>query len=195
MNNTYAINTTRGFEFEVARELDEMGVTTWVPKQLLVKHVKEKKSPVWYDKPYVGKLLFGVFPAVLYRDVCEHKHVIGKPLPLTRRDISGAPSYSVKTLAGSEVHVPAVPGLRDFKAVVDDEYADMERRRDNSEWVCAHKPGDALRILEGPFEGFAAIFKEIARARDGDLKEVRVEVEVFGRPTALQIAPDLVEKA
>lgn len=192
MSNTYAINTTRGREFQVEADLIEMGLKPWVPRQLCVKHVKEKKDPVWYDRPYVGKLIFCVFPAVYFRDVFQNKHVIGKPIPLTRNDIKGQRAHVV---AGTNVHVPAKPGLQDFKRAVESEYEDMKRKRDNSQWVCAHEPGDALRILQGPFEGFQAVFKDSIRRAKDDMAEVRVEVDVFGRATPLSIAPDMVERA
>lgn len=189
MTNTYAINTTRGREFAVEAELQDMGLKPWVPRQLCVKHVKEKKEAVWYDRPYVGKLMFCVFPAVYYRDVAELKHVIGKPFSLSQKDIDGQPAF---TVLGTDVRSPAISGLRDFQKAVDAEYSDMQRKRENAEWVCAHQPGDALRILGGAFEGFAAVFKDSIRRAQDDFAQVRVELDVFGRTTTVSLPPDMV---
>lgn len=204
--NTYAINTTRGKEFAVESDLIEMGLHPWVPRRLCVKSVKGKTDPVWYEKPYVGKMMFCTFPAVYFRDVVDHKHIIGKPIPLGQRDIEGKggkylthpkPNESTLVLGddGAPIQIKPVYGLRHFKQAVEAEYEDMVRKRENSSWVCAYAPGQALRILSGPFEGFLSIFKDsIRRARD-ESAEVRVEVDIFGRATSVSVTPDMVERA
>lgn len=188
MTNTYAINTTRGKEFEVEDELKKIGLHPWVPKRLESKYIKEKRKASWYDTPYVPKLIFCVIPAIYWRDVFEMKHVIGRPAPLSRLDIEGVPA--VKN--GSIRDRPARYGLKDFRKAVDAEYQDMQRRKVNSEYQCQYKPGQALEILDGPFVGFTGEFQKIIKGAADSYAKLRVEVQIFGRHTPVDIDPDKV---
>lgn len=175
----YAINATRGKEFEVESELTEMGLHPWVPRQLASKYVKEKRSVVWYDRPYVGKLLFSIIPAVYFRDVFKLKHVIGKPIKLNRLDIEGDPSRNA-------------PGLKDFQAAVREEYEDMQRRKENSEYRCQYEPGQALRILDGPFADQHAVFLKAIRQAHDEYHKLRLEMAIMGRKATVELDPDKV---
>lgn len=197
MSNTYAINTTRNKEFTVEQELQEMGLHPWVPRFLASKYVKEKRETVWFDKAYVPKLLFCVVPAVYWRDVVELKHVIGKPLEFSRRDIDGVPAHRERREGdepgqGTGKFIPEVPGFRQFKAAVEAEYADRERLKANSEYECQYQPGQALTMLSGAFEGFQAVFKDTIKRAHDDYHKIRVEVAVFGRESLLEVDPDKV---
>ncbi|MFS4581027.1 hypothetical protein [Phaeobacter sp. C3_T13_0] len=75
------------------------------------RYVKKKRAAVWYDRPYVPKLLFCVVSGIYRRDVYGLKHVIGKPIQLSRLDIDGD-------------NQRGAPGSREFQAWVDAEYLD-----------------------------------------------------------------------
>lgn len=192
MTNTYAINCTRGKEFDVEAELVSLGLHPWVPRRLEAKYVKEKRQAVWYDKPYVPKLMFCVIPAIYWRDVFELKHVIGKPTELSRLDIEGQPACKIETRDGTLVDRPARHGLKDFRNAVTAEYEDMQRRKVNSEYQCQYLPGQALEILSGAFAGFTGEFKQIIKGAADDYAKLRVEVQIFGRDTPVDIDPDKV---
>jgi transcriptional antiterminator NusG len=194
MTNTYAINTTRGKEFEVEAEIRAMGLKPWTPRRLDSRRIKEKSETVWYDRPYVGKLLFCVVPAIYWRDVHDLKHVIGKPVQLSRLDIEGQPAHKKKYDPDGALF-PAVPGLKDFKAAVEAEYADTERRRANNEYQCQYAPGQALELLAGTFEGFPATFKDVVQRAHDEYAKLRVSVEFFGRETTLEVDPNKVKVA
>ena len=189
MENTYAINTTRGKEFVVERELGEMGLHPWVPRALCRRKIPEKKDFAWYDRPYIPKLQFCVIPPVYFRDVLGLKHVIGKPFALHSLDMNGTPAF---TVVGTDVRVAARPGLNAFREAVDAEYEATERLRDLGEWECLYRPGDALRIIEGPFEGFPATFQKTLHNAHNGHPMLQLHVEIFGRPTATEVAPDAV---
>ncbi len=189
MTSTYAINTTRNQEFTVEQELQDMGLQPWVPRFLASKHVKEKRETVWFDRAYVPKLIFCVVPSIYWREVVELKHVIGKPLEFSRRDIEGVPAHQKQS---SGVWVPEVPGFRQFKAAVEAEYAQRERLKTNSEYECQYQPGQALIMLSGAFEGFHAVFKDTIKRAHDDYHRLRVEVAVFGREALLEVDPDKV---
>lgn len=193
MSNTYAINTTRGQEFTVEREMWALGLHPWVPRRLDVRYIKEKRDTVWYDRPYVPKLMFSVIPAISWPDVVKLKHVIGKPFPLSDLDIKGTPAQVITRKDGSKVSVPAVPGLNDFKAAVEAEWNDAERRKKNGEYECLYVPGQALEILDGPFEGFRAEFKKTIQHAHDEYARLKVAVDIFGRETPVEVDPDKVK--
>jgi transcriptional antiterminator NusG len=182
MTNTYALNVTRQQEFRTAGELRALGLKPWLPLSRACVWVKKTKSYVWYDRPYVHKLIFCVIPAITWPDVVKLKHVIGKPMELTRRDIEGEPKAPIPR-----------DGLIQFKRRVEAEYDDMRRREANSEYECQYTPGQALTVLSGPFEGFPAVYKEAVDAAHNDFTRLRVSVSVFGRDTALELDPDQVD--
>lgn len=190
MTNTYVINTTRGKEFEVESDLTDMGLHPWVPRQLDSTYVKERREYVWYDKPYVGKLIFCVIPAIYYRDVMEHKQVHGKPFELSRLGIEGIPAHR-KTWG--EV-VPEVPGLKQFKQVVEAEYADRQRKKANSEYQCKYQPGQALDILSGVFEGMDSQFDGVTQREFDAYPMIRVDVDFMGQKVAVVLDPDAVRE-
>lgn len=192
MTNTYAINTTRNEEFSVRDDLKAMGVNPWVPCRLGSRYIKEARAVKWYDTAYVPKLMFAVIPAILWRDVVEHKHVIGKPVPLSRLDIKGTPAH-VKQ--GTGAWTPAVPGLNDFRNAVEAEYADAKRAQENSEYQCQYQPGQALELLTPPWDGFTATFSEVIRHAHDDYAKLRVEVDMFGRKATLEVDPDRVRSS
>lgn len=192
MTNTYAINTTRGKEFAVEADLVALGVTPWVARRLDSKYIKEKRQTVWYDVPYVPKLLFCVFPAVYWNDVRAIKHVIGKPIALSERDIRGTPGYDIKGRDGKTRKIAPLNGLNDFQASVAAEYADKQRNRQNSEYECQYTPGQALEMLAGPFEGMPVAFDRAIKRAHNHYSKLRVSVEVFGRATMVEVDPDMV---
>jgi transcription termination/antitermination protein NusG len=189
MTNTYAINTTRGKEFEVEAAMLTLGLQSWVPRRLDSRYVKEKRESAWYDRAYIPKLMFGVIPAIYWPDVLAIKHVIGKPIPLSQRDIQGAPAYVCKV---NGKHMPSVPGLSQFRAAVEAEYADAERRKANTEYQCQYAPGQALTLLAGAFDHLPAQFVGVIKRAHDDYTKLRVSVEIFGRATHIEVDPDKV---
>lgn len=200
MSNTYAINTTSGKEFEVETELQAIGLKPWVPKILLSKNVKEKPRPIWYDRAYIPKLIFCVIPAIYWPDVMGIKHVHGKPFPFTARDIEGRsagflthpkPNEHQYVLddAGNPKPIRAVYGLKDFRKVVEAEYADREKLRANNDYQCQYHAGQALELIGGVFEGFPAIFRDTIHHAHDDYSKLRADVVLFGRETMIEMDP------
>lgn len=203
MSNTYAINTTSGKEFEVETELQAIGLKPWVPKILLSKNVKESPKPKWFDRAYVPKLIFCVIPAIYWPDVTGLKHVHGKPFPFTTRDIEGRgegflthpkPNEHIPLLdpQGNRRPIPAVAGLVHFKAAVDAEYADAERRRANNDYQCMYTSGQALELLGGVFEGLPAVFRDTIHHAHDEYAKLRVEITTMGGQVKMEIDPSNV---
>jgi len=190
VTNTYAINVTRGKEFAVEAELQEMGLHPWVARRLDSKKITQQKERVWFDTPYVSKLVFCVFPAVYWNDVVALKHVIGKPFEMTRLGISGAPAFRIERKDGSFKDVPQVFGLNDFKSAVEAEYRDAERKRANNLYQCAYTPGQALEVLSGQFAGLPVEFKQAIRRAHQDYARLVVEVDIMGAKRSVEMDPD-----
>ena len=184
MSNTYAINVTRGKEFDTEAELQALGLHPWLPRRLASKYVKERRAFSWYDRPYVGKLIFCVIPAIYWPDVRKLKHVIGKPEKLSRLDMDGH-------MAGGVYR----PGLKDFEKAVAAEYADAERQRANAEYQCQYTPGQALTLLRGPLEGLSGAFREVVKRAHDDYPRLKVAVDFMGRPTLVEVDPDHIKAA
>lgn len=203
MSNTYAINTTRGKEFEVEAELQALGLKPWVPRILLSKTVKEKPEPIWYDRAYIPKLIFCVIPAVYWPDVREIKHIHGQPFPFSQRDIEGkSAGYLTEPKPnehkfvldgeGNRKPIPAIAGLKDFKALVDAEYADKERLMTNNSYQCEYKAGQALELIVGAFKGYPAVFDKVIKNAHDDYAKLSVTVNIMGNDTPVQVDPDAV---
>lgn len=203
MSNTYAINTTNGKEFEVEAELQALGLHPWVPRILMSKMVKEKKNPVWYDRAYVPKLIFCVIPAIRWPDVTAIKEIHGKPFAFSQRDIEGRKAgflthpkpndhTPILDANGGLQPIKAIAGLKDFKAVVEAEYAERKRLQANNDFQCHYVPGQALELLRGAFVGMPARFMDTIHHAHDDYAKLRVEVDIFGRPTRVEMRPDEV---
>lgn len=190
MANTYAINVTRGKEFEVEAELQAIGLHPWVARRLDSKKITQQKERVWFDTPYVSKLIFCAFPAVYWNDVLDIKHVVGKPFLITRLGITGSPACRIERPDGTFKDVPQVFGLADFKAAVEAEYKDAQRKQANNLYQCAYTPGQALEVLSGQFEGFPVQFKQVIKRARQDYARLVVQVDIMGAVRDVEMDPD-----
>lgn len=172
VTNTYAINTVRNKEFEVAQELSDLGLPmVWCPIALASKYLKQQREYKFYDRAYISKLIFAVIPAIYYSDAIALKHVIGKPLELNR--------YDCKELG-------------QFRARVEAEYEDARRKQANSEYRCQFEPGQALEVVSGVFADKSAIFRGLVEKSHDEYAKLKLELELMGRPTFVEIDPDMV---
>ena len=203
MSNTYAINTTRGKEFDVEAELVSLGLHPWVPRRLEEKYVKEKGQSVWYDRPYVAKLIFCVIPAVYWRDVVELKHVIGKPSAISERDVKrpqDAPKQRgfltkpkphedqlVTDANGNPIPIPIKSTLEDFRNAVQAEYQDMQSRKEDNDYQCTFEPGQALELLDDVFADHDAKFLEVIRDAKTKRAKLRVEMQMMGSTVKVDV--------
>lgn len=56
--------------------------------------------------------------------------------------------------------------------------------------ICDFMVGEAVKVNEGPFSGFAGVIREVHIEK----KKIKVEVKIFGRPTDLELEYSQVEK-
>ncbi len=89
----------------------------------------------------------------------------GRPLPLKPEEV-----HYILRMAGLEETVQAKPQVAKVELEI--------------------QPGDAVKIITGPFEGFSGIVKEV----DEEKQELKVSVTIFGRETPVTVHLSEVEK-
>ncbi|MFN4223846.1 MAG: transcription termination/antitermination protein NusG [Fervidobacterium nodosum] len=89
----------------------------------------------------------------------------GRPLPLKPEEV-----HYILRMAGLEETVQAKPQVAKVELEI--------------------QPGDAVKIITGPFEGFSGIVKEV----DEEKQELKVNVTIFGRETPVTVHLNEVEK-
>ena len=52
------------------------------------------------------------------------------------------------------------------------------------------REGQIIRVLDGPFTGFSGVVKEV----DKKSSIVKVDVQVYGRVTPVDVAPEQIER-
>ena len=65
----------------------------------------------------------------------------------------------------------------------------IQMRLEGMETIIDFSVGDNIRVIEGPFENFVGIIKEV----DKDKKKVKVHISIFGRETPVELDFNQVE--
>lgn len=65
-----------------------------------------------------------------------------------------------------------------------------EMRQPVADEVEEYVVGESIKVISGPFSGFAGEIKEV----NSDRKKIKVEVKIFGRPTDLELENNQVER-
>jgi transcriptional antiterminator NusG len=90
----------------------------------------------------------------------------GRPLPLKPQEV-----HYIKRLAGlEEIHHEAKAQVTKVELEI--------------------QPGDSVKIITGPFEGFVGVVKEV----DEEKQELKVNITIFGRETPVTVHVSEVEK-
>ena len=71
--------------------------------------------------------------------------------------------------------------------LTDDEVIQM--RLEGMETVIDFNIGDNIRVIEGPFENFVGVIKEV----DKDKRKVKVHISIFGRETPVELDYDQIQ--
>jgi transcriptional antiterminator NusG len=62
-------------------------------------------------------------------------------------------------------------------------------RLEGMETVIDFNIGDNIRVIEGPFENFVGVIKEV----DKDKRKVKVHISIFGRETPVELDYDQIQ--
>ncbi|HHT94853.1 MAG TPA: transcription termination/antitermination protein NusG [Clostridia bacterium] len=65
----------------------------------------------------------------------------------------------------------------------------IQMRLEGMETVIDFNVGDNIRVIEGPFENFVGIIKEV----DKDKRKVKVHISIFGRETPVELDYDQIQ--
>ncbi|MDH3444540.1 MAG: UpxY family transcription antiterminator [Deltaproteobacteria bacterium] len=159
----YAIKSKPNREKEVQRRLNDLGIEVFLPWMRARR--RRRGRPQW--------VLVPLFPNYLF----------------TRLDLQ---------VSGKAARY--VPGVKDFLkfgshvAEVSDAIIEQLRERcpDGVAQIdqLKFKPGQAVRIQEGPFAGVEAIFERTLK----DSERVAVLLEILGRRTKLELPAEAIEK-
>ncbi len=65
----------------------------------------------------------------------------------------------------------------------------IQMRLEGMETVIDFNVGDNIRVIEGPFENFVGIIREV----DKDKRKVKVHISIFGRETPVELDYDQIQ--
>lgn len=162
-----------GREFEVAEAIEATGASASVPRKVEAKRVPTKRRPVPVTTPYLANYVFIDCTA-------EQWHAI----------------RGVKHLASTMRMVPAgeVKHLRRFVDAIESAYDSEMQRIEAGGRVEEYAPGEALRIISGPFGDMLATFRRVVEKADG-WPEIEAEGELMGRAVRFRVDPVKARKA
>ena len=165
---TYLAYAKAKKEFEVEQDLRDLGLAVWVARK--IEFVRRGKRQVFEAKeaPYLPNYIFIECPDSAFKDVRAHKHIIGKPEPLSGLDMRS---------------------LGIFREHVEVEYQDAQRVEGNQVAMKAFKAGQAMRFVDQRFEDNLLRFKEMVETAEHSYPRVRMEMEMMGQVVEIDADP------
>ncbi len=163
----YVARCRAGQEMRIAAELANAGIEAWCP----VKDVRRKKR-------------FGSGVAV-YSVPVFHSYVFVRLMPVAEAWVGALMASRLVALVGRN-GVP-LPIAND---IVNTLKLNVNRRPKNDEDLPI-KVGDTARVIEGPFASFMATVKAVM----GKRWRVKVDVDIFGRMTPVELEIDQLSRS
>ena len=155
-------------EFEVESQIQALGAECWVPRKLEVKRVGKKRTPQIVERPYL--------PNVIFMDLTDEQwHAV----------------QSIKFLASTMKVIPEfdLRQVKTFRRLVDEENAAIRRAQENQEALEEFKPGEALKVIAGPFSEMIAEFCRVVQASHDLHPHYEAELEFMGQKTRVRLDP------
>lgn len=157
-----------GKEFEVEQEIKDLGITAWVPRRVEIKRVGKKRKPIISERPYLPNAIFMDLTPHQWHQVHSIKFLASTMRQLNRRD---------------EQDVQA------FRQAVADEQAEARRALANQKAVAEFTPGQAIRVLTGPFSDMVVEFRKVVQAAHDLHPHYEAEMEIMGRKSTIRLDP------
>jgi transcription antitermination factor NusG len=158
-----------GREFAVQADIEALGMSAWVARQINAKRVPTSRVAVAVIAPYLPNYVFIECSDDQWHRLREVKHLASTLAPIAPRV---AREY-----------------LDPFRAQIDAAFAERQEAISAGAAVAEYNPGDLLQIMAGPLAGHLATFRKLAETDHDLFPRIRADVELFGRTTTIDIDP------
>ena len=180
----YMVQTYTGYEQKIERtlkahlekgELDSSIVTSVVvPMKEVVTQTKDGKKRTIHEKILPGYIMLELdLPEIGWKDTCS----------IVRR-VQG-----VNGFVGTDPNELPRP-ISDKEAINIFQLTGEIKGGKSSQASIAYNLGDHVKIKSGPFESFCGVVEEI----NADKDKLRVNVQIFGRATPVEVSVSQVDK-
>lgn len=163
-----------GKEFEVEREIADLGITAWVPRMVEIRRAGKKRTPTITERPYLPNAIFMDLTPRQWHEVHQIKFLASTMRQLNRRDVQDVEA---------------------FREAVEAEQAEARHALANQKAVAEFKPGQAIEVLSGPFSGMVAEFCRVVQAAHDLHPHYEAETEIFGQVSTIRLDPLDVKEA
>lgn len=170
----YLCYARSGKEFEVAGEIEKLGMDVYCARRMRFIRKGKKRRAEPEVSPYLQNYLFVNIPAERYLDVLAIRYLASTTMALSKADKRAL-------------------GL--FRAAVDAEFATQEKKRLNQEAVSEYEPGQALQFLDGRFSDSMLTFRAIVERPHDVHPKIKASMEMMGREVTMEIDPLSVKAA
>jgi transcription antitermination factor NusG len=178
----YVAAVEPGRDYRVCDELRRGGLDAWLPECRVRR--RDARRGVHFMRPepvFPGYLLVRVDLALLAPEAIEATE--GVDCLLRRAGDSRPCPLPGAAVAALKREIDAAHGVLIIEAGA---CHWKKPAADGREEICA--PGEPVRVLEGPFTGFNALYLQRAAA-----DRIKILLDIFGRSTAIEIEEALVE--
>ena len=168
MTTTYLAYVRGSHEFDVAQEIEDMGLGCYCARKLEFVRSGKKRRPEPKESPYLPNYVFIELPAERFLDVQGIKYLANTMMALSEADRRS---------------------LDVFLRSAQQEYAAAHRVKDNQALLAEYRKGQALKLLDGRFEDRLLRFKEMVERAHDMFPKVRMEMEMMGQWVDVEADP------
>ena len=158
-----------GHEFAVQADIQEIGASAWVARQINAKRVPTSRVAVAVVAPYLSNYVFIECTDSQWHQIRDIKHLSASLSPISPK---AAARY-----------------LDPFKARIDSDFTARHDAIAAGEKVMEYSDGDVLEIIGGSLSGQLATFRALAETDHDLFPRIRADVELFGRVTSIDLDP------
>lgn len=155
-------------EFYVQQELNDMGVTNYLPRHIEFKRVGRKRYAEPFENPLLPNYIFVDTPAERFLEVLGVKYLPGPLMALSRADVAA---------------------LGAFRDEVDQQYAKARRAAENREAIAEYIRGQKLEVMDSRFEGSILKFRRMVQRAHDMYPKVEASMEMMGREVIAELDP------
>lgn len=158
--STYLLYARSGREFDVATDLQDMGIAAWCGRVIQWKRVGKDRRPRPMEEPALPNYIFAEMTPTQFYAPRAVKHL--------------SPTMTMLTHASER-------GYLCFRRIVEAEFEIADRKRRSAEVVVEpFDPGEALEIIGGPFADMCGKFRRVVQM--AHLMHPKIEMDMNGIP-------------